>query len=184
MALYLDSKEISDFAQRIPAIPEHRWYPVYCRPNKEKAFTEFAAGQNISCYMPEIMRCRITRGKRIATSAAMFTGYVFVCTTRQQHWTVKQSKHIIRVLPVAECDEELLVAELNIIRTFEELAKTQQIEVRPEIVPGKKVVISQGRLQGIEGIVFKRKNSREIIVHLDFLGQSLATVEAYDLELL
>lgn len=130
-----------------------------------------------------MMRHRITRGHRVATPVPMFSGYVFVCTTRQQNWTLKRSQYVVKMLPVAESDESRLILELNIIRIFESLACRQPVEVHPEIIPGKHVIISRGKLQGIEGIVEKRKNNVEIIVRLDFLGCSLATLEADDLEL-
>ncbi len=182
MSLCIEGQEILDFTHEITAQPEHCWYPVYCRSNKEKIFFKTFSERGISCYMPEVIRHRTTRGKRYATPVAMFTGYVFVCTTRLQNWAVKQSRHVSRVLPVTKQNEEQLISELNIIRRFEELAATQQVVVLPELVPGQKVMITQGQLQGIEGIVVKRKNAVEIIVRLDFLGCSLSTVEAYDLE--
>ena len=182
MSLFLNNQPVIDFDQNIPALPDHRWYPVYCRPNKEKMFFEASVKQGISCYMPVIMRHRITRGKRVVTPVPMFTGYVFACTDRQQNWAIKQSKFVLRVLPVEEYNEQQLISELNIVRIFENLARTNKVEVHPEFVPGKKVVISQGKLQGIKGIVVKRKNEVEIIVKLEFLGCSLATIEAYNLE--
>lgn len=183
MSLFLNGQHVIDFDQNISALSDHRWYPVYCRPNKEKMFFEASANRGIPCYMPEIMRHRVTRGKRVLTPVPMFTGYVFACTNRQQNWAVKQSKYVLRVLPVEEYNEQQLISELNIVRIFENLARTNKVEIHPEFVPGKKVVISQGKLQGIEGIVVQRKNEVEIIVKLDFLGYSLATIEAYDMEL-
>ncbi len=182
MALYLESREITDYDVRIAAIPEHRWYPVYCRPNKEKKLLTFAAEQQIPGYMPEVLRHRMVRGRRIVTPVPMFAGYVFLSTTRQQNWTIRQSPHVIRILPIQEAEEAQFIAELNVIRIFEDLARSQAVDVRPELVPGKRVIISQGRLRGIEGIVEKRKNAVELIVRLDFMGCSIATVEAYDLE--
>lgn len=183
MSLFFNGQQITDFNQNITGLADHRWYPVYCRPNKEKMFFNACENQGITCHMPEMLRHRITRGKRIITPVPMFTGYVFVCTTRQQNWAVKQSKFVLRVLPVEEYHEQQLISELNIIRIFENLARTNKVEVRPDFVPGKKVVISQGMLQGIEGTVVKRKNEVEIIVKLEFLGYSLATIEAYEMEL-
>ena len=133
--------------------------------------------------MPEIMRHRMTRGKRVVTPVPMFAGYVFACTDRQQNWVVKQSKFVLKILPVEEYNEQQLISELNIVRIFENLARSSKVEVHPEFVPGKKVVISHGKLQGIKGIIVKRKNEIEIIIKLEFLGCCLATIEAYDIEL-
>ena len=183
MPLYMNSEEIPGDDYQIAALPEQRWYPVYCHPNKERKLYDFARKHGIPGYLPEIPRYRVTRGHRVATPVPMFTGYVFLCTTRQQNWMVKQSRYIVRMLDVSDGDEPLLVSELNTIRIYEKLARTRTVEVRPEMVPGKKVIINRGSLQGLEGIVRKRKNACEIIVELQFIGCSLATVEAEELEL-
>lgn len=184
MPLYLDSREVVDYDVKITPLPGCRWYPVYCRPNKEKKFFEYAVAQDIPCYMPEVMRHRVTRGKKILTPVAMFNGYVFVNTTRRQNWSVKCSKLVFRILPVQADDEPKLVSELNTVRIFEDLARTRKVDVQPQILPGRRVVITRGRLKGIEGVVVKRKNAVEVTVSLDFLGCSMSTLEAYDLELI
>lgn len=183
MPLFIDTECVTDDSVFIDSIPGHRWYPVYCRPNKEKKLIEYAARKGISCYLPEIERCRITRGHRITTPVPMFTGYSFLCLSRQENWEIKKSQYVIRMLSVDEDNERDLISELNLVRRFEKLAKTQKVKIRPELIPGKRVIIMQGKLQGIEGIVKRRKNEMEIIVNLNFLGCSLATVEAYDLEI-
>lgn len=183
MPLYINTECITDDNYHIDSIPEHRWYPVYCRSNKEKKLIEYAVRKGISCYLPEMERYRITRGHRITTMVPMFTGYCFLCVSRQENWDIKKSQYAIRMLPVDDGNEPDLISELNIVRTFENLAKTQKVEFRPELTPGKRVVVTQGKLLGIEGIIKRRKNKMKVIVNLDFLGYSLATVEAYDLEL-
>jgi transcription antitermination factor NusG len=176
---------VEDFSegQKITAIAEHRWFPAYCHPNKERMFYDFAKRYDISCYVPEIPKYRVTRNRKITTFVPMFTGYVFCCTTRQQNWQLKQSKYLIRMLNVSEEDEVRLVNELNTVRIYERLALTQDVEVRPEMTPGKRVTITHGSLQGLEGIIKRRKNACEVIVELQFIGCSLATVEVDELEL-
>lgn len=183
MPLFIDTRYITDENFPISSIPEHRWYPVYCRPNKEKKLIEYAVGRGISCYLPEVERHRITRGHRITTLVPMFTGYAFLCVSRQENWDIKKTQYALRILPVEDDNESILISELNLVRMFEKLAKTQKVKIRPELAPGKRVVVAQGKLQGVEGIIKRRKNETEIIVNLNFLGCSLTTVDAYDLEL-
>mgnify|MGYP001186411247 CR=1 FL=1 len=182
MALFVNSSHITDTDYSIGLIEGHRWYPVYCRPNKERKFIEQMIHSGISCYLPEMPRHRMTRGERITTQVPMFIGYAFVCVTREENWSVKKSLHILRMLPVDESNEKVLVSELNMVRLFEKLSKRQDVEIRPELIPGKQVEITQGALRGLTGVVKKRKNKIEVIVSLNFLGCSLMTVEVNDLE--
>ena len=181
MPLFIESQIINDDCYLIGTSPEHRWYPVYCKPNKEKKLSELATQKNISWYLPTFLHYRMTRGHRVESHIPMFPGYVFLLLNRQQNWQVKTSGLVIRILPVTEKSEPELVKDLNTIREFELLSRTQPVKVRSDLVPGKRFTITHGNLKGIEGVIVKQKNRIEFIVHLDFLGYSLATVPAMDI---
>lgn len=181
MPLFIESQLINDDCYLIGTSPEHRWYPVYCKPNKEKKLSELATQKNISWYLPTFLHHRMTRGHRIESHIPMFPGYVFLLLNRQQNWQVKTSGLIIRILPVTEKTEPQIIEDLNNIRKFELISRTQPVKVRADLIPGKRFIISNGKLKGIEGVIVKIKNRTEFIVHLDFLGCSLATVHAMDI---
>lgn len=184
MPFYINSELIEDEDFAITAEHDRRWYPVYCHSNREKKLVEYAVNYKITCYLPTIDRHRITRGKRIVTPVPMFTGYVFLCLARQQNWQVKTSGLVAGILNVTEETEHLLINDLNKVRIFEKLSRSQEVEVRKDICAGKKVRITQGKLKGLEGVVLKRKDRTMVIVELEFLGCCLSTVEVHDLELI
>ena len=181
MPLFFESQLINDDCYLIGTSPEHRWYPVYCKPNKEKKLSELATQKNISWYLPTFLHHRMTRGHRVESHIPMFPGYVFLLLNRQQNWQVKTSGLIIRILPVTEKTEQQIIEDLNNIRKFELISRTQPVKVRADLIPGKRFIISNGKLKGTEGVIVKIKNRTEFIVHLDFLGCSLATVHAMDI---
>ena len=181
MPLFIESQFINDDCYLIGTSPEHRWYPVYCKPNKEKKLSELATQKNISWYLPTFLHHRMTRGHRVESHIPMFPGYVFLLLNRQQNWQVKTSGLIIRILPVTEKTEQQILEDLNNIRKFELISRTQPVKVRADLIPGKRFIVSNGKLKGTEGVIVKIKNRTEFIVHLDFLGCSLATVHAMDL---
>ncbi|MBR4417060.1 MAG: hypothetical protein IKZ84_13080 [Victivallales bacterium] len=181
MPLSIESQLIDDDCYLIGTSSEHLWYPVYCKPNKEKKLAEMAGKKNISWYLPTFLHHRITRGHRIETQIPMFPGYVFLQLNRQQNWQVKTSGLAIRILTVTDKTEPTLVNDLNLIRKFELLSRTQPVKVRADLVPGKRFTIAHGQFKGTEGVIVKRKNRTEFIVHLDFLNFALATVPAMDI---
>ncbi|MCR4572389.1 MAG: hypothetical protein K5787_01340 [Lentisphaeria bacterium] len=181
MPLFIESQFINDDCYLIGTSPEHRWYPVYCKPNKEKKLSELATQKNISWYLPTFLHHRMTRGHRVESHIPMFPGYVFLLLNRQQNWQVKTSGLIIRILPVTEKTEQQILEDLNNIRKFELISRTQPVKVRADLIPGKRFIVSNGKLKGTEGVIVKIKNRTEFIVHLDFLGCSLATVHAMDI---
>ena len=181
MSLFIESQFITDDCYLIGTVPEHRWYPVYCKPNKEKKLAELATQRNVSWYLPTFQHHRMTRGHLIESQIPMFPGYVFLHLNRQQNWQVKTSGLAIRILPVTEKTEPELIKDLNNIRKFELISRTQPVKVRTDLVPGKRFTIIHGQFKGTEGVIVKIKNRTEFIVHLDFLDCYLATVQAMDI---
>ncbi len=183
MPLYVKSELIEDEHYKIAGQEDCRWYPVYCHSNREKKLLEFAVSRRITCYLPTVDRHRMTRGHRVVTPVPMFTGYVFLCLARQENWAVKTSGLVAGVLNVTAETEPMLISDLNKVRIFERLSRSQEVEVRSDICEGRQVVITQGSLKGLQGMVVKRENRTTVIVRLEFLGFALATVDVHDVEL-
>ncbi|MGE4565052.1 MAG: transcription termination/antitermination NusG family protein [Victivallaceae bacterium] len=159
------------------------WFPVYTRPNKEKRLFEFLQGNGINGYLPLRPRCRITRNRKIICRVPMFPGYVFACADPLERYEIKRSNYTRRIFDLDETMEQTLIDELRIVRRIELLAGEQEIEVRPELMPGRKVRIATGSFAGIHGIVRKRQGIRRIIVNLEYLGHSLAVFDVDDVDL-
>ena len=84
------------------------------------------------------------------------------------------SHKILSILDIGPPGEAVLVEELRALQKMEALGRTAEIEVMPEIVPGKKVRITGGPLNGVTGIVERRVGSVRVTVNVDILGQSVA----------
>ena len=79
--------------------------------------------------------------------------------------------------------EDVLIEELEAIRSLEVIAKEAEVIVKPELVSGKAIIVKHGPLQGIAGVIEKRKGKTLISVNIEILGQSVsAEVDAGDLE--
>ncbi len=159
------------------------WFPVYTRPNKEKRLFEYLEGNGIAGYLPLKPRCRISRNRKIVCHVPMFPGYVFACADAAERYEIKRSNYTRRIFDLDDAMEQTLIAELGIVRRLEQLAGDREIEVKPELMPGRKVEIAAGAFAGICGIVKKRQGLRHIIVNLDYLGHSIAIFDVDELVL-
>lgn len=159
------------------------WFPVYTRPNKEKRLFEFLQGNGINGYLPLTPRCRISRNRKIICRVPMFSGYVFACADAAERYEIKRSNYTRRIFDLDETMERTLIDELRIVRRIERLAGDQEIEVKPELMPGQKVRIATGAFAGIQGIVRKRQGIRRIIVNLEYLGHSIAVFDVDEVDL-
>lgn len=158
------------------------WFPVYTRPNKEKRLFEFLQGNGINGYLPLQPRCRITRNRKIICHVPMFSGYVFACADAAERYEIKRSNYTRRIFDLDETMEQSLINELRIVRKIELFTRDQEIEVKPELMPGQKVRITTGAFAGIHGIVKKRQGVRQIIVNLEYLGHSIAVFDVDEVD--
>lgn len=104
----------------------------------------------------------------------MFPGYVFVQYDPSRPAELINSHKVVHILDIVPSAEAVLVEELRGLQRVEELARTEEIKVMPEIVPGEAVRITGGPLHGIIGIVERRVGSVCVAVNVEILGQSVA----------
>lgn len=73
-----------DAALRLEKQPGRCWFPVFSKPNKEKALFEFMQRTGIHGYLPLRPKIRAYQGRRLTSMLPMFRGYVFVCTNADE----------------------------------------------------------------------------------------------------
>lgn len=151
-----------------------RWTAVMTKPRCEKAFVRYCNGHRVPNYLP--LRRRVERYQRrnVTTWLPMFPGYVFVQYDPSRPAELINSHKVVHILDIVPSAEAVLVEELRGLQRMEELARTEEIKVMPEIVPGEAVRITGGPLHGIIGIVERRVGSVCVAVNVEILGQSVA----------
>lgn len=165
-------------------IPGRQWLPVYTQPRHEKKLAASLGRQEIPFYLPLLTRVTThNRSKRIS-QLPMFPGYLFAAPGANDLAGLRGMQSVIRVIQLDELSSELLLAELRQVRQLEELSSSRELEVKPELVPGKRVVVGKGPCRGLTGVVVYRKNSMRLVVNLEIINNSVATeIDAADLEL-
>jgi transcription antitermination factor NusG len=151
-----------------------RWTAVMTKPRCEKAFARYCKGFKVVSFLP--LRRRVERYQRrtVTTWLPMFPGYLFVQYDPARPAEPVSSHKILHILDVDPTSEAVLVEELRGLQRMEQLARTEEIEVMPEIVPGEAVRITGGPMHGVTGIVQRRVGKIRVTVNVDILGQSVA----------
>jgi transcription antitermination factor NusG len=157
------------FSQQLDA-PD--WLVAHTYPRQEKIIIEKLRTLSIPGVALFERRLRHYPGKGTQESIVpLLPGYLFVAADRSKHDIIYQTNRIVRLIE-AKNPLELrndLRALITLISTVE-----APIVVRPELVPGKKIMITSGTFAGASGIVKKRKQETELIVNLHLLGTSVA----------
>ena len=142
-------------------IPGGVWSPVFTLPRNEKKLCGVLAAEGVPVYLPLRRHVNIqpviSKGKNYCYKRVlhvpMFPGYVFVNVTPELRTELRRSRSVIRILDVGEGREEVLINELNLIRSLEKFSEDEEIDVAEGIRRGKRVKFIGGAFAGWEGVV-------------------------------
>jgi len=152
-----------------------RWFVLYTKARQEKALARELLAYQIPFYLPLIKKITLSRGRRQASFAPLFSGYVFLYGTEEERIRSLTTNRISRILPVD--DPERLIYDLRQIRQL--IATNVPLTVESRMTPGQRVRVRHGVFAGVEGIVLKRRGETRLLVSINFLQQG-ASVEIDD----
>ena len=157
------------------------WYVAHTRPRCEKKLLQLCGREDLDASLPCYKSAHKYRGKTVVFRKPLFPGYVFLHIPTARRAVVQQSDHLAKLLEVA--DQDMFVRQLS--EVMRALETDLEIRLAPTIGEGLRVIIKNGPLQGIEGLVEKRYGMSTVLLRLDFINQAAAVkLEASDLELI
>ncbi len=147
------------------------WWVVHVKPNCEKQVATYLLNRNISYYLP--LHQRKTKvgywGRTRTTEVPLFSGYLCFALDRERHNLLYDTKKLVRIIKVD--DQERFVKELHAIARAIETG--EDLLVKPGLVPGRRVLILSGPLEGTEGVVVRRRTERQLALSVQMFNQSV-----------
>ena len=146
------------------------WWVLHVKPNCEKMTAAYLLNRNIGYYLPLYeKRTRVGYFRRIRTTVVpLFRGYLCFALEKERHNLLYDSKKLVRIIKVD--DQEGFVNELNAVAKAVETG--DELFVRPGVVPGKKVYIASGPLEGTEGVVVGGR-TKQLALSVQMFNQSV-----------
>jgi transcription antitermination factor NusG len=154
---------------------DRNWYVFYTKARQEKAFARQLLSLQVPFFLPLVAKENLIRNRRVKSFIPVFGGYVFVFATEEERVTALTTNRVSTILDVT--DQAQLVADLANVRRLIEADAPLTVERR--ILAGQRVRIKSGAMQGLEGIVEKRRGQSVLYVAVTMLQQS-AVVEIDD----
>jgi transcription antitermination factor NusG len=157
------------------------WYALYTCPRHEKCVAQQIEQRNISCFLPLYRSVRRWKDRRKELELALFPGYVFVYFALKDRLRVLQLPSAVRLVSFNGEPAVLPQAEIEGLRN--RLSRGGCIEPHPYLCVGRRVRVCAGPMQGLEGIVVRRKERCRVVFSLDLIMRSVAVeVDESDLE--
>jgi transcription antitermination factor NusG len=157
------------------------WYVLYTCVHHEKKVAEQISRRNFSCFLPLYRTVRRWKDRRKELELALFPGYVFVRMSLQHKLKVLELPGVVNLVSFNGQPAVLPANEIEALR--DRLSKSLKVEPHPYLRRGRRVRVRTGALEGLEGIVVRRKDRCRVVFSIDLIQRSLAVeVDEADLE--
>jgi transcription antitermination factor NusG len=121
------------------------------------------------------------KDRRVRLDLPLFPGYVFVRLALRDRLRTLQTPGVVRLVGFGGQPTALPDQEIDALR--QGLARAIRIEPHPYLKVGRRVRVTTGPLQGLEGILARKKNSSRFVISLDLIMRSVAAeIDVAELE--
>ena len=170
-AAYMEGARLPN-AEEVEAYFQPRWYPAYTRANHERRVADQLAKRGVENFLPQYESVRKWKDRRVRLQLPLFPGYVFVHLALQNRLRVLQVPGVAWLVSFGGKPVPVPEEEFARIRGLSE--KGFRAEPHPYLQAGRRVRVRSGPLEGMEGIVVRRKNGRRLVISLELIQRAMA----------
>lgn len=157
------------------------WWAIYTRHQHEKHVADALRTKGYDVFLPEYQSVRRWKDRRKLLSLPLFPGYVFVRGTRQRRLGIVSTPGVHMVLSRGE--EAAVIPETEIAAIRRTLEAKFAVEPHPYLNCGDRVRVIRGALEGLEGILVRKKNFYRLVLSVEMLAKSVCVeIEATDVQ--
>jgi transcription antitermination factor NusG len=163
------------------ATDQEPWWALYTRHQHEKTVEEMLMAKGFEVFLPVYESTRRWKDRTKLLSLPLFPCYLFVRGGLDRKLQVVTTPGVHMIL--YRGDRVATIPEREIEAIQRAVAGSYRIEPHPFLKCGMRVRVVRGALQGVEGILTRKKNMYRLILSVDMLAQAVAVeVHAADVE--
>jgi transcription antitermination factor NusG len=160
---------------------EEHWYAVQTCANHEKRVLQQLGQRTVESYLPLYVSVRRWKGRRTCLELPLFPGYVFVRLALSDRMRVLQTPSVVRLVGFGGQPAALPDLEMESLR--QGLPREICLQPHPYLKVGHRVRVRSGPLQGLEGILVRKKSGSRFVISLDLIMRSVAAeIDVAELE--
>ena len=168
-------------AQAPPLPPGKLWYAVYTRAQHEKQVATQLTGQPLECFLPLYESLRRWKDRRVVLSLPLFPSYVFVHLDLLDRRKVLQTPGVVNLVEFGGVPCPIPEAEIESLQAC--LARRVRMQPHPYLSEGRRVSVKSGPLEGLEGILVRKKSGYRLVLSIDSISSSVwVELDAVDVE--
>lgn len=141
------------------------WYAINTKPRQEDRVAGNLAAGNIEVFSPKLKRKRLLRGKYQVAVEALFPSYIFSRFDAERQYNLVKYTRGVRSL-VGPPGSPWPVGDEIISLISSRLGEDGFINIRSDFSEGDEVLITEGPLKGLMGILKKELPGRDRVIIL------------------
>jgi transcription antitermination factor NusG len=155
------------------------WCAVYTRHQHERSVAEILQTKGFEVFLPLYESMRRWKDRRKLLSLPLFPCYVFVRGAVDRRLPVLSTPGVHMIISRGERVATIPEEEIEAIRRTVE--GEFRVEPHPFLRCGDRVRVVRGSLEGVEGILTRKKNLYRLVLSVEMLAQSVAVeIDALD----
>jgi transcription antitermination factor NusG len=157
------------------------WCALYTRHQHEKTVAEMLLAKGLRVFLPLYESRRRWKDRNMLLSLPLFPCYVFVRGGAERRLQIVITPGVHMILHNGDHIARIPDAEIEAIR------KTVEgrflVEPHPFLRCGERVRVKRGSLEGVEGVLVRKKNHCRLVLSVDMLAQAVGVeIDAADVE--
>lgn len=146
------------------------WRVAHTKSRREKKLVQYMTVHNMAYYLPLLKRRQPGQKRTRLSYVPAFGNYVFIKVSDHEWHKLIRSHHIARIIEVK--DQARLVKELLNLQSA--MGMEEKLYPYDYLSTGQKVRIIQGPMQGLEGVVERKKTGFRLVLNVSSIFQSVA----------
>lgn len=151
---------------------EQKWYAAYTSANHEWSVAAQLGARSVEHFLPTYSSVRRWKDRRVTLKLPLFPGYVFVRMALRDRALVVQVPGVARLVGFNGAPTPLSTEEVEGLKRG--LVSGMRTGPHPFLRTGRWVRVRTGPLEGLEGIVVRRKNGRRLVICLKLIQRAMA----------
>ena len=148
------------------------WFAIYTRHQHEKMVAQILSAKGLQVFLPLYNSTRRWKDRTKELSLPLFPGYLFLQGLEERRLQVVTTPGIVSILSVNGEPAVIPEAEIDAVRKAIEWGN--RVEPHPFLRTGDRVRVVAGPLQGVEGILIRKKNLYRLVLSVELLERSAA----------
>jgi transcription antitermination factor NusG len=155
-----------------------KWFAVFTAPQNERSVVKHLELLRVESFLPTCESTHVWKNRqRVKITLPLFPTYVFARIQVSERSSILCAPGVLRIVGNRLGPIPVPASEIEFLRS--DFCR-QRIEPYRELVVGEKVRIKSGSMQGVQGILVRKKSGLRFVLTLQLINQHAAVEVAAD----